>query len=134
MKISRILLFFGFSLLILVSCSKIEEDPFPSLQEAEGSHSGDIIWKTGVFSIDEKQYKADFGIFTVSENRDKYDSRLIHLPVVRIHAAGESPSEPVFLLAGGPGMTNIWGSPPVWLLENHDVVMGNSHGKVRLTK
>ena len=96
MKISRVWLFFSFSLLILVSCSKIEKTPFPSLQEAEGSNSGDIIWKTGVLDLEDKQYKADFGIFTVAENRDKSDSRLIQLPVVRIHAAGESPSEPVF--------------------------------------
>ncbi|MCK4429783.1 MAG: alpha/beta fold hydrolase, partial [Candidatus Aminicenantes bacterium] len=128
MKIFRFWLFLGLSLLIFVSCSKIEEDPFPSVQEVTGTQAGDITWKTGVLDIKEKEYKAEFGILNVSENREKADSRLIHLPVVRIHATGENASEPVFLLAGGPGQTNIWKSPPVWLLENHDVVMVGYRG------
>jgi len=128
MKIFRLWLFLALSLLILVSCSKIEEDPFPSMQEVTGTQAGDITWKTGVLDVKEKEYRADFGILNVSENREKADSRLIHLPVVRIHATGENASEPVFLLAGGPGQTNIWKSPPVWLLENHDIVMVGYRG------
>ena len=90
--------------------------------------AGNITWKAGVIEVKEKQYEADFGILTVLENRNKSDSRLINLPVIRIHASGANPSEPVFLLAGGPGQTNIWKSPPVWLLENHDVVMVGYRG------
>jgi pimeloyl-ACP methyl ester carboxylesterase len=123
MKIFKPCLILSIFLLIVVSCSRVEESPFPSMQEVSEKPAGDITWKPGVLAVEEKQYKADFGILTVSENRNNPDSSLIHLPVVKIHAIGEKPSEPVFLLAGGPGQSNIWKSPPVWLLENHDVVM-----------
>jgi pimeloyl-ACP methyl ester carboxylesterase len=128
MKLFKPWLFLGFSILIFVSCSKIEKDPFPSMKEVTGTKKGHITWKTGVLDIKEKEYRAEFGILNVSENREKADSRLIHLPVVRIHAKRENASEPVFLLAGGPGQTNIWKSPPIWLLENHDVVMVGYRG------
>ncbi len=128
MKIFQHWLMIGISLLIFVSCSKMEEGPFPSFEEVTGVQAGDIAWKTGVIDIKNEKYNAEFGIVNVSENREKADSRLIHLPVVRIHATGENSSQPVFLLAGGPGQTNIWESPPVWLLENHDVVMVGYRG------
>ena len=128
MKIFRLWLFLCIFLLISVSCSRIEESPFPSVQEVSEKPAGNITWKSGVLDVEEKQYKADFGTLTVLENRDNPDSPLIHLPVVKIHATGENPSAPVFLLAGGPGQTNIWKSPPVWLLENHDVVMVGYRG------
>lgn len=118
----------GFLFLLFVSCSKNEEDPFPSLQEIGGTRKGHITWKPGVLGVNEIGYKAEFGILSVLENREKLDSRLIHLPVVKVHSRGENPSEPVFLLAGGPGETNIWKSPPVWLLENHDIVMVGYRG------
>ncbi len=98
------------------------------MQEVSEKPAGDITWKLGVLDVGEKKYKADFGTLTVLENRDNPDSRLIHLPVVKIHATVEDPSAPVFLLAGGPGQTNIWKSPPAWLLENHDVVMVGYRG------
>ncbi len=128
MKIARLWFFLGLSVLIFVSCSKIEEYPFPSMEEVTGIQEGDITWNTGVIEVRDEKCRADFGILTVSENRGKADSRPIHLPVVRIHAKRENPSEPIFLLAGGPGQTNIWKSPPVWLLENHDVVMVGYRG------
>jgi len=128
MKIFGLRLILGYFLLILLSCSKIERAPFPSMQEFSGRRAGDITRKSGVLKVKEKEYQADFGILNVSENREKPDSRLIHLPVVRIQATGKNSSEPVFLLAGGPGLTNVWKSPPVWLLENHDIVMVGYRG------
>jgi hypothetical protein len=110
MKIFRLWLFLGLSLLILVSCSKIEEDPFPSMQEITGTKAGDITWETGVINIKEKEYRAEFGILNVSENREKADSRPIHLPV-----AGFMPQERISLnlfsyLQEGPGR-QIFGNP-----------------------
>jgi pimeloyl-ACP methyl ester carboxylesterase len=128
MKIFRPWLFLGIFLLIIVSCSRIEDSPFPSIQEVSDKPAGNITWKPSGLDVKEKQYKADFGTLTVLENRNNSDSRLIHLPIIKIHATGENPSAPVFLLAGGPGQTNIWKSPPVWLLENHDVVMVGYRG------
>ncbi len=128
MKIFKLWFFLGLSLLIFISCSKVKEDPFPFMQEIAETQAGDITWKTGILEVKEKEYRAEFGILNVSENREKADSRLIHLPVVKIHATGENSSEPVFLLAGGPGQTNVWTSPPVWLLENHDIIMVGYRG------
>jgi pimeloyl-ACP methyl ester carboxylesterase len=128
MKIIRLWVVLTLSLFVLSSCTKTKDDPFPSGPQISGTQAGDITWKTGVLDIREKGYRADFGILKVPENREKAGSRLIHLPVVRVPATGENPAEPVFLLAGGPGETNIWTSPPVWLLERHDIVMVGYRG------
>jgi pimeloyl-ACP methyl ester carboxylesterase len=128
MKILGLRLFLGVALFLFVSCSKTEEGPLPSAQEISGLQEGGIAWKSGRFKVQEEEYGAEFGVLKVRENRDKPDSRLIHLPVVKIHSTGKNPSAPVFLLAGGPGESNVWKSPPVWLLENHDIVMVGYRG------
>ena len=113
---------------VFFSCSKTEENPFPSAEEVAQAKAGDLILKARTYEIRKKQYKADFGTLTVPENRNRADSRLIHLPLVRILETGENPAEPVFLLTGGPGQTNIWKSPPEWLLACHDIVMVGYRG------
>jgi pimeloyl-ACP methyl ester carboxylesterase len=128
MKISKLWFLLGLSLLLFVSCSRKGVYPFPSDQEVAGLQTGDIAWDSGVIEVGDEEHRADFGILKVPENREKPDSRPIHLPIVRIYAKGEKTSESVFLLAGGPGQTNIWPSPPVWLLKNHDVVMVGYRG------
>lgn len=90
--------------------------------------AGRLILKGGTYEIEGTQFKTDFGTFAVPENRNKPDSRLIHLPAVRIHATGENPVEPVFLLADGPGNSNIWDCPPEYLLKHHDIVMVGYRG------
>jgi pimeloyl-ACP methyl ester carboxylesterase len=50
------------------------------------------------------------------------------LPVLRIHATGNAPAEPIFYLAGGPGGSNLRFTPPDWLLTNHDFVMVGYRG------
>src|SRR3954469_20707179 len=50
--------------------------------------------------------KADCGTLVVPENR-RTPSRLIALPVTRIHARAAHPAEPLFRLEGGPGLTNM---------------------------
>ena len=49
---------------------------------------------------------ADFGMLAVPENRRRTDSRLIHVPVVRVKATHPLATEPVFYLFGGPGASN----------------------------
>ena len=75
-------------------------------------------------------YEADIGTLVVPETWANPDSRLIDLPLVRIHATGETPAEPIFLLSGGPGSSNMrWGDPAlVGLLEHHDLVMVGYRG------
>ena len=64
----------------------------------------------------------------VPENRQNPDSRQIELPVMRIPATGAATAEPIFHLAGGPGMSNMDFRPPAALLENHDVVLVGYRG------
>lgn len=75
-----------------------------------------------------KVYNAECGTLSVPENWDDEESRLIALPVVRIPATGKNPAEPVFFLAGGPGLFNISMAPEDWLIENHDVVLVGYRG------
>ena len=56
------------------------------------------------------------------EYRGDPASRLIALPVQRIHSPAQNPAEPIFYLSGGPGTSNMSANPPTWLLDNHDYV------------
>src|SRR3972149_2539983 len=80
------------------SSSKMVEYPEPSDAAIDGS----FISKAGTFQFGEREYNADYSTITVPENRDNPESRLIHLPVTRIHARTENILEPMFGLAGGP--------------------------------
>jgi len=111
--------------LCLIASLHAQPYPYPSRAEMENAKAGDLVLKPGQL----KEYAADFGMFVVPENRGKKDSRLIHLPVLRMRSRRECPAEPVFTLEGGPGGTNI--KPEYirdWLLENHDVVMVGYRG------
>lgn len=68
------------------------------------------------------------GILTVLENWKNANSRLIALPVVKIPSLSATPTEPIFYLRGGPGFSNLAWNPPVWILENHDVIMVGYRG------
>ena len=66
--------------------------PSPGPSSADGS----FVSTSGTFTTSGNLHDADFGTLTVSENRDKSTSRLIHLPVIRIHAMSKDPGEPIF--------------------------------------
>jgi pimeloyl-ACP methyl ester carboxylesterase len=84
-----------------------EVSPFPSESEFSSPKAGDLILRSGVYSVGGWDFEADYGLLAVPENRNWPDSRLIFLPIVRIVAIGEEPLEPVFHLSDGPGQTNI---------------------------
>lgn len=98
--------------------------------------NGNLIWETtkSVSFFDGTVlhwYTVDEGTVIVPENRNNMNSRLIHLPVVRIHAESDNPAEPIFWLSGGPGSTNIWPDPQdicSWLLKHHDIIMVGYRG------
>ena len=71
---------------------------------------------------------ADCGTLVVPENRNDPASRLIALPITRIRATGSNPTEPIFWLQGGPGISNMDFSPFADLVENHDVVLVGYRG------
>jgi pimeloyl-ACP methyl ester carboxylesterase len=112
--------------LITYGCrsSSIIKYPAPSSPEREGGFNS----VKGVFKLGDKEYSADYGTITVPENRRSSNSRLIHLPVIRIHASAQNPLDPVFGLSGGPGMSNMTFNPVDSLLYDHDFVIVGYRG------
>jgi pimeloyl-ACP methyl ester carboxylesterase len=95
----------------------------------------DLIWEPGSYF----DHPAEYGTLMVPENRQDPDSRLIELPVIRIHATGEIKAEPLFLLGGGPGVPNSQTPdflrragyedyPMPWLFQHNDLVMVGYRG------
>jgi hypothetical protein len=64
----------------------------------------------------------------VPENRSNPNSRLIALPITRIHAVSDNPREPIFWFAGGPGSKNMGFSHLEGLIDNHDIVLVGYRG------
>ena len=88
--------------------------PKELLTVPEGAQPGDLLLAPCSFKIKSNEYRADCGTLVVQENRDKVDSRLIALPVTRVHASSGQPTEPIFFLDGGPGEDlNLHFKPPV---------------------
>ena len=88
---------------------------------------GSVVTETRQFGIGSDSARADFGTIVVPENRHKTDSRLISIPFLRIHSFSETPAEPIFGLAGGPGMSNMswdWSKAQMFLPKHDFVLVG----------
>jgi pimeloyl-ACP methyl ester carboxylesterase len=110
---------------LIAGCGSVKYSfPDPDTNSREGSY----VSRPGTFETKSGKYSADFGTITVPENRDNSASRLIHLPVIRIHSLSADTAEPVFYLAGGPGQSNIECIPLDTLLVRHDFVMVGYRG------
>jgi len=107
-----------------MACSKDN----PSAVVPDGAKAGDMSLVACAFKTDSVRYNADCGTLIVPERWDKAGSRLITLPVTRIHADTDKPAEPIFYLAGGPGQSNMSFKPPPGLLADHDVVLVGFRG------
>jgi pimeloyl-ACP methyl ester carboxylesterase len=94
----------------------------------DGSKAGTITLEPCEFETYSGKHNADCGTIIVQESADNADSRLIALPVIRVHASKENPVEPVFFLSGGPGQSNMNFKPPDELLANHDFVLVGYRG------
>jgi pimeloyl-ACP methyl ester carboxylesterase len=102
--------------LMLTACA----NPTVLLTVPENAKPGDVLLRP--CKVGERE--ADCGSLIVPENPAKSDSRLIALPITRIHATGSNPAEPIFFLDGGPGEAlNLHFDPPAALLAKHDVVL-----------
>ena len=105
-------------------CSDSRKDyPVPPADAQADS----CIIETRPFEIGPEKYEADFGTITVPENRSKSASRLIHIPFLRIRSHANTPAEPIFALAGGPGQRNMswdWGIAQIFLSEHDFVLVG----------
>jgi len=118
---------FFFLLMITAGCGgNTFTYPEPSMEKRNGA----FVSKEGTVKIDSMEYAADFGTITVSENRNKPNSRFIDLPVVRIHSSSKNPREPIFCFSGGPGAKNMdWDWKSMWyILPDHDIVIVGYRG------
>ena len=94
-----------FTALLLSGCGAKETAP---LTVPEGAQAGDLVdLEPCTFNLFDEEHAADCGTLIVPENRADPDTRLIALPVMRLKAASDTPTEPVFWVAGGPGSENI---------------------------
>ncbi len=92
------------------------------------ARSGEASLDSSSVKLGGRKFAVDEGSIVVSENPADPQSRMISLPLVRIRSSSAHPAEPVFWLAGGPGMSNMDFKPPAELLEDHDVVLVGYRG------
>jgi RND superfamily putative drug exporter len=93
-----------------------------------GAEAGDLILDDCSYGTEKGSYDADCGTLVVPENRADAGSRLIALPVTRIHARSAHPAEPIFRLQGGPGVTNMSFTQASRYADDHDVVLVGYRG------
>ncbi len=94
----------------------------------EGAVAGELVMEPCTYDTEEGALDADCGTLVVPENRTDPGSRLIALPVTRIRSTSSTPAEPIFILQGGPGHTNMVFTPASRLTEGHDVVLVGYRG------
>jgi hypothetical protein len=93
-----------------------------------GAQAGDLAVEPCTYEARDVEYAADCGTLVVPENRADPGSRLLALPVIRVRALGNDPTEPIFRLGGGPGQSNMGFRRLERLIENHDVVLVGYRG------
>jgi pimeloyl-ACP methyl ester carboxylesterase len=94
-----------------------------------GAQAGDLVGlEPCTYEANKVKYDADCGTLVVPENRSAPDSRLIALPVIRVHALSGSPAEPIFFLLGGPGASNLHFQHLEGLVDDHDFVQVGYRG------
>jgi pimeloyl-ACP methyl ester carboxylesterase len=113
--------------IVLTNCLA-QDFAFPHPEDVKTLKSGQFKYNTIMFNWNGQDIETDFLIFAVPENRNNKSTRLIHLPIIRIKSKAETPEDPIFTLAGGPGLPNIASNPQLWMLENHDLVMVGFRG------
>jgi pimeloyl-ACP methyl ester carboxylesterase len=99
-----------------------------SVSVPSGAHAGQLTLHRCDYATEDGSYRADCGTLVVRENRHKADSRLIALPVKRIHARSADAGVPIFRLQGGPGVTNMDFPAASRFASNHDVVLVGYRG------
>jgi pimeloyl-ACP methyl ester carboxylesterase len=118
----------GLIAVVVVGLGYLRFAPNDAISVPAGSQAGDLTLESCEYATEAGSYAADCGTLVVPENRANPRSRLIALPVTRIKARSENPSEPVFRLQGGPGITNMSFSKASRLADDHDVVIVGYRG------
>jgi pimeloyl-ACP methyl ester carboxylesterase len=93
-----------------------------------GAEGGDLTVHPCRYATEQGDMPADCGTLVVPENRADPDSRLIALPVIRIHARSLHPAEPIFRLEGGPGITNMTFPQASRYIHHRDLVLVGYRG------
>jgi pimeloyl-ACP methyl ester carboxylesterase len=99
-----------------------------SVSVPSGAHAGQLKLHACHYATENGSYRADCGTLVVRENRHSAHSRLIALPVTRIHARSANPGVPVFRLEGGPGKTNMQFKDASRFADGRDVVLVGYRG------
>jgi pimeloyl-ACP methyl ester carboxylesterase len=111
---------------LLPGCGGSQEAPMvvPACAQA-----GDLVGlKACTYEANDIEYEAECGTLVVPENRSHPESRLIVLPVIRVHAISDRPAEPIFFLQGGPGQSNLHSRYVEGLVDDHDFVLVGYRG------
>ena len=120
---SRFLIILGLIAILASACSAASQ-PLP-----DGTQAGELVdLAPCTYKLNKTKYQAECSNLVVSENRSNPDARLTSLPVIRVLALNENPSEPIFWLAGGPGGTNLKFLALDELIEDHDIVLVGYRG------
>jgi len=124
--ITTLLLILILSTTLITACSAPEAPP---LTVPEGAQAGQVAGlKPCTYEANDVEYVADCGTLVVPENRSDPNSRLLAIPVTRVRATGTPPTEPIFVLPGGPGIPNHGTSRIGWFIDKHDVVIVGYRG------
>jgi len=129
--ITKSLLITGFVLVfVIVGILSQQKKSIPKTYSIpEDAQAGDLTpFKPCEHQPGKKKVAAECATLTIPENWGNPASRLIALPVVRFPSKRSSPSEPVFILLGGPGASNLINYPKDWLLETYDVIFVGYRG------
>ena len=110
--------------LLLVACAP---EPTANVVPPD-AQPGDLALEGCSYEIQGAEFAADCGTLVVPENRADPGTRLIGVPVMRVHAAADRPAEPIFFMNGGPGQSNMTFEPPLGLLADHDFVLVGYRG------
>jgi pimeloyl-ACP methyl ester carboxylesterase len=92
------------------------------------AEAGDLVLQPCDYETENGSYAADCGTLVVPEKRADPKSQLIALPVTRILARSDHPQEPIFILQGGPGHTNMSFDKVSRYAGEYDVVLVGYRG------
>jgi hypothetical protein len=109
--------------LITIAALVVAFRPRPKMTVPPNARAGDLTLEPCDFKTKTAKYRAECGTLIVPENRLSLNSRLLALPVKRIHAQSDSPREPIVYFGGGPGMSNMRFDPPDELLADQDILL-----------
>lgn len=119
---------FPITLLVIIVALVIIFRPKPKMTVPLSARAGDLTLKPCKYKTRTRTYRAECGTLIIPENRISPNSRLIALPVKRIHARSDSPLEPIVYFGGGPGVGNMRFDPPDDLLAHHDILIVGYRG------